>query len=518
MKYNLFLGIFFLLTLTVIEMVRAQAPVKYVQGSSASFLFNQATPLLVDSVKMGTIKKIYVYEVKYRSTGSRLIDRQFKNTVRPSYVLTATKGFSWSGRSLLINFPAMRPDLDFDVLIAANFSKDHLKQALKINKDLYGHKTDPDVVVAADPKLASQFTTLYDAVNQVPANSPFPISVFDYDLVKYRNNIYKPLEATYDQIINNNALLKIPAAPILQAEINALYRHITQLILLQYHVTALQNIVLNGTLAKIFNGTYVITYRLPAAETDAFDLDKRISNLDTSKTIIRGLQDCIELVKVSAPGIYARLKTELPDWSAKLDSNRTFIQGLRDHINQAVLAQSQESMWLAQGTSTSDLKTTGIRHLTLDVGMADLMAFDNSNKFTQIPKLFFGLNYYFISVDKTVNWDKIPDPITPDNTMSHYLESRYSVWQRLSLTGGFMLGAYKNKDFDNVYSNFSFTLGPSYRFGKIFKISVGGALLKRFNNEPIRTYSTLVLGDYVSLSLDYDLLTPITKVTDMIFK
>ncbi len=314
-------------------------------------------------------------------------------------------------------------------------------------------------------------------------------------------------------------MFKIPTAAVDEREINFLYSHVGQPILLQYQVAALARIkVADTTLVKVFKGIIPATYHLPALNADPFDLDKRMANLNSSLRYIDSLNGCVELIRNIDATEYKKLKTEFKEWFDDLNANVVFLKKINDQINKAVLSLGKESMWLAQGTRSGDLKTTGSRHVTVDVGMTDIMAFDNSNKYKSIPKLFFGLNYYFRSIDKNADWNKIPDPGAPDKNTAHYLESRYSVLQRLSLTGGFTLGAMQNKDFDNVYNGLSFTLGPSYRIGKIFKISVGAAFLKRYDNEPIRTHSSIVLGDYVSLSLDYDLLTAASNITGMLFK
>jgi hypothetical protein len=214
-----------------------------------------------------------------------------------------------------------------------------------------------------------------------------------------------------------------------------------------------------------------------------------------------------------------RLKTDLDAWRTAIAANIRLLKDNSDKIKTNLLNASEEGVWLGQSTKSGDLKTMGSRHLTLDVGIADIMAFDNSNKYTHIPKLFFGLNYYFVSINPSAPWPMIPDPQPqqPDG-YSHSLESRYSFLQRFSITGGFTLGAMQNPDFDNVYNSFSFTLGPSYRIGKIIKVSLGVAFLKRFDTDPFVTHSSLIMGDYVSISLDYNLLTPVTNLTSMIFK
>jgi hypothetical protein len=174
-------------------------------------------------------------------------------------------------------------------------------------------------------------------------------------------------------------------------------------------------------------------------------------------------------------------------------------------------------LWLAQTTVSSDLKTAGTRHLTLDVGFTNIGAYDNQNEYKNIQKLFFGLNFYFVSIDKNIDFNRFPKPPSGSRSESHILESKYSIWQRLSLTAGFTLGAMQNKDFDNVYNGLSFTLGPSYRVGKYIKLSAGAALLKRFTTNPLESKSTLIVGNYVSLALDYDLLGAVTNLTSLIF-
>ena len=230
------------------------------------------------------------------------------------------------------------------------------------------------------------------------------------------------------------------------------------------------------------------------------------------------MEQCIGLIEHVNGKSFTKIMDELERWRKALNANHDVIQVASKKIISKITEIGRESIWLTQNTNSSDLRTTSSRHFTVDVGITNIGAYDNKNTYRNIQKLFFGANFYIKSIDKNANFRKIPVPPKPDDEATHYLESRNSILQRLSFTVGITLGAMKKKDFDNVYNNVSFTFGPSLRVGKYIKVSTGVAWLKRFDSDPLRANSNSIVGEYVSLSLDYDLLSALSNVTSLIFR
>ncbi len=130
-----------------------------------------------------------------------------------------------------------------------------------------------------------------------------------------------------------------------------------------------------------------------------------------------------------------------------------------------------------------------------------------------MPTPYVGLSIYFRPIDKNTRRNSFARKRTghDDGIASHY-----SVRQHLSLNLGFTLASVP-RDFDNFYSGHSLMIGPSYRFARAFKFSVGAAFFKRSSSNPVISEKKVVGGFYAALSVDVDFVQGVKDITKLVF-
>ena len=173
-------------------------------------------------------------------------------------------------------------------------------------------------------------------------------------------------------------------------------------------------------------------------------------------------------------------------------------------------AMPWQTVWLVGTNAFADLKSKGASLMSLDAGILNIWADNNRNQFVSIPKLFFGLNFYLKPTDKNANPEYL-HKLTPTGTETFSLNTQPSVWNNVCITAGFTLGAMQNKDFDNITNGLSFTLGPSIRFLKVLRFSVGAAAIRRVDADPLLSDKPIVLGCFAGLSVDFDAFATYSK-------
>ena len=514
---------------------------KLITSPTTVIPFDRRFYFQIDSIPTNDIMKITVYSVKYEH-GLRLITDSVKllraeKVFRPSFYFKDWE-YTTGNNVLTLHFPALRPNRDFDILITKKFSSVNVQKALALNAsiDKYAKdETDQAVLQNTQPpgadSLGKQFYELARTVNNPQYSVPKPVSFLTLQspnkvidsIYKYKSALYDPLRPIYDTITGRKQgkfrydnFFNQPAVTTLTQGLTKDDAVYARLYLLQKIFNDIRQHPKQNYLKDIQNGLITVDYNLQTKSADIYDFNKRLRNLGTTYRFLDSLY-------AGVLGMQSRQRVS----NGLVDSTAALRDGIL--INQAYLAQlskeitkrisnTQEGIWVVgQNTVAQDFQTLGSRIFTVNAGLANIWAYDRSGSVKPLVKLSIGFDFYFRSIDKNVDFKYLKRPGEPDSTYNHYLESRRQ--NRFALSVGATLGSMGNKDFDNVYGNFSFTFGGSYVLLKGLKVTGGLALIKRYDNNPLlASQKSLIAAPYLGLMADYDLIGVISSFTSQLFK
>ncbi len=343
-------------------------------------------------------------------------------------------------------------------------------------------------------------------------------SVLITDAALYKEYFYDPVKTSYAKLTNesgaatNSSKTGYKTEPYFtQDEIN---KFVPLLNKLKKSPFAGRMFVLEKILTdpvgsqKLFNAMLLgyIGPDFKAAQklADKYDFNTRLKNLDATYAYTDSLyaallqarenENCLDALSQVKPAI---LKVQ--GYRTDIAQNTSWIKTNYADITNYITKNSDEALWVTGNTNSPDLQTFGTRRFTISAGLTQMFAYNNNNQFNPLFKFTVSADFYFTSIDKNVNFKYVARPPTPTDTSSHYLESRLSFWERFSMSFGITYGAMSNKSFDNVYNNFSFTLGPSYVITHGLKVGTGVAWLKRYDINPLTTLQEKTISLPMSL-------------------
>jgi len=532
--------------------------------------YDQRFYLEIDSIQVNGISKISVFKIRYRKGKGKIIDRvttgKTSGTNRPSFEL---KGLDTATgkNTLTLHFPALKPEKDWDILIHKQFSKNNLARALAINKSLDadgirqkdGIDSNADIfnalLVGGKVTMCTAISTLKDSANanDYGANlgsvfnektkdgkdKPDPdrpgLSIPIVQPIQYKKYVYDYLAGYYDVLIRAPILLDHSDPNkywkdkwLTQANITLIAGAIPNTDPLYKRIAVLQKLrFLPGSddnFSLILQGYYQFDSFPGGHPADAYDFTTRMRNLTATAKLLDSLQNSLLVARAKeAAGAATSIQPAIDALQILLtdaNHNNTLFTATYNGMTRQLLTATSEARWVIGNTASQDLATLGSRRFTVDAGLTTIGVYNNQRQFKPILKLVISGDFYFRSIDKNLNYDRIA-PVPDDDYAhnNHILESRKNFFERFSLSVGATLGSMGNKDFDNFYSSFSFTFGPSYVIMKGVKVSSGVALLKRFDNNPLETsQEKTIVGPYVSLIADYDLIGALANLTQTLFK
>jgi len=531
MKFNL---IFSLLLLAIPNFLEAQNTViggnqpEYVKYDAAAektdkpIPFDKPFKLELSDIEVTEHNDLLVFEIGYKNGLKYYKDvGSCCSRTRASFVIPKDN-IKYEKNKIIIPFPALKPEKDFRLQLRLGFSGSSLHQLLYITKLLNENYYSTAAGLTSDQNVLYYYKALQTKMNQIPKGDLKKIALLPLSIDAFRAQYYLPVKDHYKSLLDttpHNADLTFTSF-LTQTEITAISLKLTDKDLLKTKVGALQKICDDDQFALILNGQLPISYKDVTKVTYSYQLDQRLVNLNQSLTFLDSLNTDLNTLKSRDPLTFDAIKTNAQHVYKALADNQRKISSRIDEVKNVITSNLTVGLnnLFGGSTVTPDFQTAGKRHVTLEAGVMDILAYNNSSSVKHLWKPSIGITYHLRSIDKTVNLKKITPPPSPDDTYSHSLESRYNFWFRLGVTAGVTLGSMNNKDFDNVYNSLSFTLGPSYQIVDGLRISTGAALLKRVNNNPLMSNKSTILGGYASLSLDYDLLEVAKSVTSMIFK
>jgi hypothetical protein len=484
-------------------------------NGSISLPFDKRFTLSLLKMNTEKVKFIYLFESELINGERRLkTDYTIKNpndsSIKLVSVFDYNAPFAIAKDTLNIYFPPLKPSRKIDVAIVRRLTRKNLEQALKLN----------EAISSGDSTSAgTEFTKLSDA-----ASDPiFPVTFFTItDLNSYWQFFNSSLKSKYDSLQNQGYF---PSTALLSGTIITQIQTALLLNKISFEDLGFALRALPDSIAKkIFKGVLPINYLANTKETGENNYSERLKNFQGSITYFDSLNK--SLYKLLAIGYSDRLddaRIAVENIITRLKNNSSVIQTNFEKILQAMSEKAglNELELFIGNTDAKDLKTKGGNIFTLDLGMANIVAANRMDKATYIPKPYYGLNIYFRPIDKNTRQESLPKKLNADKKQGpdYNILSTRSVWQRLCLTIGFTMGGGgQNKEFDNFFNNTMLLLGPGYRFADAFKVSAGGAFLKRYSKDPTIAEKKVGVGGYLSFSIDIDMVQGIKDITTIIFK
>jgi hypothetical protein len=465
---------------------------------------------LRDNIALERVTAAYVYRVTIKSGKRDLIPQKTKSgasRVVPDLKPVIEK--DTAAKKLILQMPALLPNMDFDILIEQNFSESSLDSFYKVIK----------VVKNRISGYQNSVGNLIRYINKRDPNAFIGraqlkfINFFDFDTMVFRK-IDSPF---LDRILANSEYAQMPAlnqqgiAATLEA-FKKLKIKCPQL----YFLGLIDNVnapLLSQGLINLKQGT-----RFEA--TDQYAFNDRISNLKTAIAALVSLDSCLDipvdpLVRVLRDSVNSDLTI--------LRRNFKYLKDNVDAVNKIINSSGSESVWLIGGSSAGDLKTEGGNLLSTDLGIANILVKDITNTTKYIPKFYFGLNIFFRPVNRDAPLKDLPANrklAKSNHDSSEHVDDNLSatrtIMQHLSLSVGLTFGSMNVRYFDNLFNGTSLVVGPSYRFARAFRITTGVAVLKRTNPNPLFDTEKVTAGYYASFSVDFDFLSTVKSFTNLI--
>jgi hypothetical protein len=472
--------------------------------------FDQAFTLVVEKILLPEIKQIQVYEAKVRNGKRELVKDDGTGSVKDFRL-----NFIYKDDVLRMFFPALIPNVDFDINIVCELGKENKSALNKINLMLYLKKDS-----LANEAFKEFGKTLTDK---------FTNRTYLADTVtKYKQFFKNSLRRHYDSLRNKldvNATLTTKDLQILD----------TLSANLRYNLNSgifLSEVLQQSKLKEIQFGLINI-YKIFTAkkEVDTLDVFSRYENLQSNLKFFDTLQQRMDRVISRGPSnqlIFGKSENITQVWTninqvrKNLISNYKIVSAIHDSINTSINNRKEinQGFYLAGNTLSSDLKTEGSSLLFLDAGLSNIFVRGVNNEKVYIPKLYWGATIYFRSIDKNTRNNKFPRmcSLKKSDTTDYRIMTKRSVWQHLGLNIGLTVGSMTNKDFDNFYNNTSLLVGPAVRFKRAFKLSGGVAFVRRSSVNPVISDKKPIMGSYISLSVDIDFIQSLKDVTSILFK
>lgn len=489
--------------------------------------FDKPFVLIVENINTEGFIRASIYRAK-SIAGERNLFPDGNGVSNTDYVFDKRQVIIEKNKLTLL-VPALRPSVDFDILVEKKLSVKGMERAHALDKIIYDNNLNPAAAGFQWPQAAiDAYKSLRDSANNNQFQPPRDVfSILGPD--EYYNNVYTKYQTNYRNIVTHGNLVTTvsPGSRLGYFDTNELQaiaaggpgaKHSFN------DVFFLQQTAKESSFDDILLGLRPAGYVHGAKVTAQDEFDKRIANLSASILLFDSLYRTLnEITTVNAAAGPCRdhalqILDVLQDNKKKISDDLKVITG--------ELAKYKEANWFIGTTQSKDLQTKSSSIFTLDAGFAGIRVRNLDNKIVFIPKLYWGVNIYFRGTDKNLKSRYVPKKKKPgsvpnqgENIYCDYdVLTRKSIWTHLSLTIGFSFGSLDKQNFDNFFAGSSMLIGPSLRITRSFRLSAGAVLLKRADLNPLLSEKKIVVGGFAGVSLDFDILNAIKNVAGMLFK
>jgi hypothetical protein len=467
---------------------------------------------LRNDIDLNRVNSVYCFSVSYKNGKPDLTcDKKDLGTCQSKADIKID--YDTADKKLILFFPALKPDIDFDINIQQNFSDKNLDLFYDILKDFQSgdnasaNKKVNDLILHF--KQARIFAT--DIGN-----------LYFTSAAQFQDLVYQQVKPDLSNILDNTKYM--PVGPIGPANIQDAYKILRankgkcpELPFLGLFDPANTDNIAKGLVSLKGDNKFELI--------DTNHFNDRLYNLTSTITLLVTIDSAVRTLYLESLDPQMATLQQIVDNNIKaIRSNLKNFKQYLDGINKAINAKGFESVWLVGTTQSNDLKTKGGSLVSTDLGIANIVIRDNYNKLKYIPKLYLGLNIFFRPVDRNASLKYLPASKKAANDKFHNhtdsvddnLSATRTILQHLSLSVGVTFGTMDVRYFDNLFNGMSLVIGPSYRFARAFRITSGVALLKRVNPNPLLTTEVVTAGFYASFSVDFDFLSTVKNFTDLI--
>lgn len=494
--------------------------------------FDRSFTLEVSKVPIKDIVRVDLFESKIQDGIRGLKKNNFRcgNIIQNVAVRDATLTFDKSGESLLIFFPPLKPNKLFDINIVTKLSADS-RAILKL--------VDTLLVRGANPLATRKYGEFFLSTIDKSFNRTYTKwrSITDYTpfFITRLQPVYTQLRLWRYYQRSNLVLTRteIQAISVASDSIGAKFKDANYLLALLSHPNLPSWSMGLVDIRNVYSRSLRIdsldfAKRQAALSSNVNLLDSLLQRID--RIIAHGIETVqINRTVITLPGIRGRVAIALYQTRANSELITSAIKKIDSRVDS--VTQIARGIFLAGTTAASDLKTQGGNILFADVGISNMIVPGVTSSTVSIPKLYYGVSIYFRPIDKNTRRNRFPTTFTPSRNYGCSISSidttygpdysvvtRKSILQQLSLNVGLTVGSMTNKDFDNFLNNNSLLVGPAFRFKRAFKVSAGMSLIRRSSRDPLTSEKVVVMGSYISLSVDVDFIQSIKDITSMVLK
>ena len=453
---------------------------------------------LIYELEKEKIYKVHSYEVKIIN-GRKELDLSMRNGVRvgagyfKGFDTTKVKG------NLLLEMNAIPPNTLIDIAVLKKLDAEQVKSLLEINKFLLEQKsTGNQIMLKGIEATYESFQVKLTPTKTYNNEPPFQKASFD----EYRSEVFAKVEANY------NTILKHPYANALSVpsltELNQINQKLYRIQLSDLHLLPVAKMIQSNILDGVIKGM-ISSNGYDLQPIDEYSFPKRISNLDTLEIRLRQAIDLItRLQSYQQDPLTENFLKAIQVWRDRAQANRKLLADNYSVIVNSMLSHEKlvSEEWLITGNQFNDLVKLSKFVVVPDVGISTLFLFGHEQ--TKIhPRPFVGVNLYFRPVDKSIPERNFAKP---------------DLWRIMALQIGLTYGELDNKEFSNLFNDFSLMAGPSFRLNRWFRLSVGTVLTKQTDPNPVIATTRTHFGGYFSASLDLDIFSNAGAVKTRIFK
>jgi len=433
------------------------------------------------------------------------------------------------GPQVVIDFPAIKPNFNFDFCLIRQLDGDTLDEFMG-----YANYVAKALIVRPAPtdaeKLAKDNKYYYfvNKLKRAPNRYDVVATTWQYDFLFTQNCPggpgYNCAQRGLEQTIAGSALqhyLAIYAvAPALTEyadlhdDLVAVSKKMKARKISDQTIAALIRIFTpsaTGTIqeSNLYSGLVSMDYTYQTSPVSLDDLKKRLANLDLSYQRLLGLQDTVE-----------RINNELPAFDPQIQHATEALKRIAAEVYRVKKAIADEytpikkyfqdlpatnyAEWYTHNTDgVKDLKTKSGNIFSPQIGITFLRLPKNTGGYQVIPKLAIGVNINFRDINKNLYRKDIPH-----KDWRHYLSGFV----------GLTFGNFRDSIYQNLFASNSLFFGLNYRITRSFYFSLGGTIIRQQYKDPVINDFHTQFALNASLMLDLDLASAASSITSLIYK
>lgn len=401
--------------------------------------------------------------------------------------------------NILIQVPSLRPNRDIEIRLFHSFEGNNLDELFGVfqkydNGQLEdGDKLLDQLLSRIEPDMFGEELTSFGARSWVDSD--------DNDL----NTFFKDnLKLIFDEVKTKNFSLTLSEFSNTNMELVE-NRGSLILKLNTEKLRAFWRLDNQGLLSDFENGRLVIESTQITSKVPEFSLVKRSSNLTKNVKFMNELLAELDDINARDGGVLTELDNMISQLRSAIITFETNRKWLSDKLKaiKTIIDSEKNIMysdWYTGGNQIPNLKSAGSYSIIPEIGLAGIYANGHSTD-ELLVRPYIGVGIYFRPVDKNI----------PFSNFSN------SFWHRASIDLGLTVSKLNTGDgqseFSDLYNNMSVLTGVKYKATRAVSFSMGFAWTQQIDSNPLIDDKSIVALPYLSLSLDVDFASALSKLT-----